>query len=57
VFPRLAAHLECNAALEDAAGRGTPGREPPRWRGVVNRMMCPQHLDDYFVWLRAGGAP
>jgi hypothetical protein len=57
VFPRLAAHLECNAALDDAAGRGTPGREPPRWRGVVNRMMCPQHLDDYFVWLRAGGAP
>jgi hypothetical protein len=54
VFPQLAAHLEYNAALEDAAG-GTPGREPPpQWSGVVNRMMYPQHLDDYFAWLRAG---
>ncbi|GAA2382821.1 DUF4304 domain-containing protein [Dactylosporangium salmoneum] len=57
VFPRLAAHLEYNAALEVAAGRGTPGQEPPRWRGVVNRMMYPQHLDNYFAWLRAGRAP
>ncbi|MGI5238608.1 hypothetical protein [Dactylosporangium sp. CA-139066] len=58
VFRRLARHLEYNTALEDAAGGGTPGREPPpRWSGVVNRMMYPQHLSDYFAWLRAGRAP
>ncbi|GAA3265361.1 hypothetical protein Dvina_16725 [Dactylosporangium vinaceum] len=58
VFPQLDTYLRYNMAIEDVAGDGTPSRElPPQWRGVVNRMMYPQHLDDYFAWIRAGQSP